>query len=318
MTRDLRPGSATDPVTRGQTIPNGSTSDPAVIEPDEQNHWPAADSRIRADATEDLDTEIGAAAKALFLGGDLVRPGPGPLPFGAKARDRRVRRRDVDTLAAARRTELEKLLTARRTSRSAQGTRSRSGAGPRVVSILLISVVIVVAAVGWWMSAATSPTAPTVESADTASAASDPPGTGSVWVISPDVTGTIPAVPDSIWPEGAAASWLAAWCPVDPTANPDTVARLVREAMTPAGWEQFSTTPGQLVTEGGMAASCDEPVAQVVSRPPGDATVVVVLVSATRTVTDANGTRQFRIERRQFVVRGDGGLWRVDTAAVGG
>jgi len=56
----------------------------------------------------------------------------------------------------------------------------------------------------------------------------------------------------------------------------------------------------------------------VVSRPPGDATVVVVLVSATRTVTDSNGTRQFRIERRQFVVRGDGGLWRVDTAAVGG
>ena len=90
--------------------------------------------------------------------------------------------------------------------------------------------------------------------------------------------------------------------------------------MTPAGWEQFSATPGQLMTEGapGMTASCDEPVARVVSRPPGDATVVVVLVSATRTITDANGTRQFRIERRQFVVRGDGGLWRVDTAAVGG
>ena len=177
-----------------------------------------------------------------------------------------------------------------------------------MVAILLISVVIIVAVVGWWMSLTTSPTTPAVESADTASAPTDPPGTGSMWIISPNATGTVPAVPDLIWPEGAATSWLAAWCPFDPTANPDTVEQRIREAMTPAGWEQFSATPGQLMTEGapGMTASCDEPVARVVSRPPGDATVVVVLVSATRTITDANGTRQFRIERRQFVVRGRG------------
>ena len=321
MNSNLRSGrSDPEPVTGGGTNPTGPTKDTAATESDDQNPWPAIDSADSADAAEDLDTEIGAAAKALFLAPDLVRPGPGPLPFGAKARERRERRREVDTLAAARRNELEKLLTARRNRRTTQATRTMSAGRPRVVAILLISVVLVVAFVGWWMSITTNRTTSTVESADTGPLATDPPGTGSVWIISPNPTGTIPAIPELIWPEGAATSWLAAWCPFDPTENPDAVQRLVREVMTPVGWEQFSTTPGQLITKGapGMTVSCDDPVARVVSRPPGDATVVVVLVSATRTITDANGTRQYRIERRQFVVRGDSGLWRVDTAAVGG
>ena len=70
-----------------------------------------------------------------------------------------------------------------------------------------------------------------------------------------------------------------------------------------------------------MTASCSTPRARVVSRPPGSDTTVVVLVSATRTITgpdNAGATRRFRIERRQYVVRGDDGLWRVDVPAVGG
>ena len=70
-----------------------------------------------------------------------------------------------------------------------------------------------------------------------------------------------------------------------------------------------------------MTASCDRPTARVVSRPPGSDTTVVVLVSATRTITgpdNTGATGRFRIERRQYVVRGDDGLWRVDVPAVGG
>ena len=94
--------------------------------------------------------------------------------------------------------------------------------------------------------------------------------------------------------------------------------------MTDAGWAQFAATPGQTVPDPrpGVTASCDTPRARVVSRPPGSTTTVVVSVSATRTVTDTPkrrcDTERFRIERRQYVVRGDDGLWRVDVAAVGG
>ena len=45
-----------------------------------------------------------------------------------------------------------------------------------MVAILLISVVIIVAVVGWWMSLATSPTTPAVESADTGSASNGSAG----------------------------------------------------------------------------------------------------------------------------------------------
>ena len=305
MTRHLRPGrSETEPVSGGRTNPNGPTKDTAATEPDDQNPWPAIDSADSGDAAEDLDAEIGAAAKALFLAPDLVRPGPGPLPFGAKARDRRERRREVDSLAAARRDELEKLLTARRNGRSAQAAPRIGGGGrPRVVAILLISVVIIVAVVGWWMSLATSPTTPAVGSADTGSVATDPPGAGSLWIISPNATGTVAAVPDLIWPEGAATSWLAAWCSFEPTANPDAAEQRIREAMTSAGWERFSATRGQfLIADApGMTVSCDEPVARVVSRPPGDATVVVVLVSATRTITDRE--RDQAVPDRKAAVR---------------
>ena len=48
--------------------------------------------------------------------------------------------------------------------------------------------------------------------------------------------------------------------------------------------------------------------------------LVVVAVSASRTVTDAEHveTRRFLIQRRQYIARGEDGLWRVDVAAVGG
>ena len=92
--------------------------------------------------------------------------------------------------------------------------------------------------------------------------------------------------------------------------------------MTDAGWAQFTATPEHAVSEGvpGLTATCDAPRARIVSRPPGTDRLVVVAVSATRTVTDAGhtGARRFLIERRQNVARGGDELWRVDVAAVGG
>jgi hypothetical protein len=70
-----------------------------------------------------------------------------------------------------------------------------------------------------------------------------------------------------------------------------------------------------------LTASCDRPTGRVVSRPPGSATMLVVLVSATRTISgpdNAGAARRFRIERRQYMLRGGDGLWRVDVPAVGG
>jgi len=93
--------------------------------------------------------------------------------------------------------------------------------------------------------------------------------------------------------------------------------------MTTDGWAQFTATPEQAPadTAPDVTASCDRPVARVVSRPPGSDTTVVVLVSATRTITgpdNVSATRRFRIERRQYAVQGVDRLWRVDVPAVGG
>ena len=92
--------------------------------------------------------------------------------------------------------------------------------------------------------------------------------------------------------------------------------------MTVAGWAQFTATPEHALADGapGVTASCEAPQARIVSRPPGTDRLVVVAVSATRTVTDAEhaDTRRFRIERRQYVALGGDGFWRVDVAAVGG
>src|SRR6478752_3233504 len=95
-----------------------------------------------------LDAEIGAAAKSLFFAGDLIRPGPGLLPFGAKARDRRERRLEVDAIAATRRTELGERLAARRDRRVQRSVAARRHGHPRIVAALLTGLVVAVAAVG--------------------------------------------------------------------------------------------------------------------------------------------------------------------------
>jgi hypothetical protein len=86
---------------------------------------------------------------------------------------------------------------------------------------------------------------------------------------------------------------------------------------------KFHPTPGTMMADSapGLMAACDRAQARVVSRPPGSDNTVVVLVSATRTITgpdNAGATRRFPVERRQYVIRGVDGLWRVDVPAVGG
>jgi hypothetical protein len=269
-----------------------------------------------------LDAEIAAAAKALFFAPDLLRPGPGLLPFGAKARGRRERRHQVDTIAATRRAELGRLLTARQSSRIEPSTGVARRERPHLVAAVLGALVIAVAVAGWLIPLTTTTAAPPLPAADTVSAATE------LALYEPDPTapgpaGASTAAPDLGTPEAAAASWLAAWCPADANQDPDAVAAGIRAVMTADGWAQFTATPGQLMvnTAPGTAASCDPPTARIIARPPGSDNTVMVLVSATRTITDAEtpgAVERFRIERLQYVVRGDDGVWRVDVAAVGG
>jgi hypothetical protein len=158
-----------------------------------------------------------------------------------------------------------------------------------------------------------------------APAGSNPNGGAAAPTTVSDVTSGLDAGED--WsldsPEAAAGSWLAAWCPIDPNANPEDVQARIRAAMTAAGWAQFGAGSGSTVAGAvaGATATCDPPSARIVSHPPGTDVPVVVLVWATRRVVDPENPgagRSFRIERRQYVVMGDDGLWRVDVAAVGG
>ena len=278
-----------------------------------------------------LDAEIIAAARALFFSRDLVRPGPGLLPFGSKARDRTRRRREVDALAAARRADLAEHHTARRTSRAARSHRSVRFAHPRLVAAALTAVVITISAAGWWMTRSTTPTAPAPTVIDTGPAAGGPTPAGS----NPNSVPAAPTMSDVTsgpdagedWslatPEAAAGAWLASWCPIDPNPRPEETQARTRAAMTAAGWAQFAGTSGSTMAGAiaGATATCDPPSARIVSHPPGTDVPVVVLVWATRRVFHPGNPaagRSFRIDRRQYVVKGDDGLWRVDVAAVGG
>ena len=316
------PATETDPRTHPKNGLGGQADQHSGDEMHDEISWDGVDSDV--DPSDVLDAEITAAAKSLFFAPDLIRPGPGLLPFGAKARDRRERRREVDAIAATRRTELGDLLAARREGRIDRSVGATRRGHPRAVAAVLTGLVIAIATVGWLMSL-TPPATPAQDSADTGSAATDlaafesEPTTAIAGLIGPQPALAV----DLTSPEIATVSWMAAWCPIDPNRNPDALAAVIRAVMTTEGWAQFTATPGQSLadTPPGVTASCDRPVARVVSRPPGSDTTVVVLVSATRTITgpDNDGAADvFRIERRQYVDRGDDGLWRVDVPAVGG
>jgi hypothetical protein len=302
---------------------------PAERQASDDMPWPETDPTAEPSS---LDADVAAAAKALFFAPDLIRPGPGLLPFGAKARDRRERRHQVDMIAATRRAELGRLLAARRNSRIEPSIGATRRGDPHLVAAVLGAIVILVAVAGWLMPLTTTTAAPSLLPADTFTAATDLP----LYEPDPTALGTIGATttqPDSgvdlTTPESAAASWLTAWCPAKATRDPDAVTAGIRATMTADGWAQFTATPGQLLVAAapGTTASCDTPTARIVARPPGSDNTVVVLVSATRTITEpdadsdaenAEAAAGFRIERLQYVVRGDDGVWRVDLAAVGG
>ena len=329
MTGDLRSAGGSGPGTR-LTVDRPDTPDPEspMTAVGDEMAFAEVDPEHAAQMPDPLDERIAAAAKALFFARDLVRPGPGVLPFGARARARRERRRQVDATAAARRSELNRLLCERRHTRGAPTRVSVRRGRPRLVATLLTTVVIATAVAGWWMTQRSVPAPTTADSNDTSVAATDLPNYITDATGSADTTATTPknepplASPDLTSPEAAAASWMAAWCPIDHNRNPDAAAAKTRAAMTVAGWAQFTATPEHALASGipGLTATCDAPQARIVSRPSGADRLVVVGVSATRTVTNAEhaGPRRFRIERRQDVVRGEDGFWRVDVTAVGG
>ena len=193
-----------------------------------------------------------------------------------------------------------------------------------MVATILTAIVVAIGVVGWWMSS-TTPTASSAASVTTG-AATNPAiaqTDSHTFIVGGEATtGSDQITVGPAPPEEVASAWLAVWCSTDPPRSDDSVGA-IRDLMTARGWAEFSSTPGQTTTDlrPGLTASCDTPQARIVSRPPDTDDSVVVLVSATRTLTDATNSsaaRTFRIERRQYVVRGDDGRWRVDVAAVGG
>jgi hypothetical protein len=138
MTRHLR-SSDTDPRHISRTgrpdRPDQHTED----ETPEEISWDGANPQ--GEPFAGLDAEIGAAARSLFFA--LISFVPARLlPFGAKARDRRERRREVDTIAATRRTQLAELLAARRNSHVDKADGATHRGHPRTVAALLTALVI--------------------------------------------------------------------------------------------------------------------------------------------------------------------------------
>ena len=106
MTGDPRSDGGSEPGVR-LTVdrPDAPDSESQVAAVGDEMAFAVTDPASALESPDPLDERIAAAAKALFFARDLIRPGPGVLPYGARARDRRERRRQVDATAAARRSD---------------------------------------------------------------------------------------------------------------------------------------------------------------------------------------------------------------------
>ena len=284
------------------------------------------------------DAEIVAAARRLFLDRSMIRPGPGFLPVGARARRRRDHRTRIDEELTGRREELARLLRTRRPAvRPASGSAAASVPYWFVATVLAVAVGVVL--VVGSLAGRSNPPPPMPPAPVPGPVARSIPGAGNTSRATPftatPADGSMSGgaavrpglvAPDLATPTAAAVSWLLRWCPFDYRQHPTTRIAAARVAMTDAGWAQFSTEQHSADTAAvwaGVVASrvtgwCTDIRAAVSLQAPRTATGVVVVVTATRTVTTPRlGSYSEAVTRQQRVVRGGDGWWRVDVAAGG-
>ena len=284
------------------------------------------------------DAEIVAAARRLFLDRSMIRPGPGFLPVGARARRRRDHRTRIDQELTSRRQELTRLLRTRRPApRPASGSAVATVTHRFVVTVLAVAVGIVMVVAS--LAGRSNPPPPTHWEPVTGPVTRSIPGVGNTSTATPSAAtrtdGSVSGgaavrpglvAPDLSTPGAAAVSWLLRWCPFDYRQDPTTRITAARVAMTDTGWAQFSTEKDSADTAAGWAGivasratgRCTDLRAAVSLQAPRTATGVVVVVTATRTVTTTGlGSYQEPVTRQQQVLRGGDGGWRVDVAAGG-
>jgi hypothetical protein len=135
-----------------------------------------------------------------------------------------------------------------------------------------------------------------------------------------------PSPADLATPEGAVTAWMARYCPfnfADPFGAAETRAR---PAMTDQGWSKFDPTANDKARASWsetVAAKeigrCAAPAAMVSPEAPRSAGSAIVIGSVNRVVSGAGGAPYVeQLAETRIVLRGTDGLWRVDTATVGG
>lgn len=145
------------PPTEPSSAPQPETEPAGSIDADSQScHTGGAAEPDRPDTPGQAAR---AAGRALF-GRDLLQPGPGLWPWGARARQRRHQREQARQRSHHRRRELREALYAQQ-DEAATGSRgwppvSRS-ANLRVI-ITLVTVVAAVVGLGWWATSQPQPT----------------------------------------------------------------------------------------------------------------------------------------------------------------
>ncbi|MGH3709224.1 MAG: hypothetical protein ACRDRQ_14220 [Pseudonocardiaceae bacterium] len=220
--------------------------------------------------------EVARAARAAFVGRDLIRARPGLWPFGPRARARQERNREVAEEARRRRGQFRAAFESGAAPVTGRPVRWRpvERRANAVVIASLAGVVLGVFVLSVWFSgrAPAQQPAPAAAGIAVTSRSSAPPGVaepvpgagvslpglppippGGVAPIRPPVSTTVnpalvrlaaPPVGEVTAaelgsPEGAVAAWLARWCPYSHTEPFGAAERRARSAMTAAGWAVF-------------------------------------------------------------------------------
>jgi hypothetical protein len=143
-------------------------------------------------------------------------------------------------------------------------------------------------------------------------------------------TAALPAGPPSAaelsTAEGAARAWVSHWCAFSFTEPLGAAERRAQPAMTDQAWPQFDPTGNeraraswQRTVVARESGQCAAPQALISPEAPRSDRSAVVIVTVDRLITSGSGTRYVeQLREARIVLRGDDGLWRVDTATVGG
>lgn len=239
----------------------------------------AATASTEGQPAEPLDPHEAAAASARealagLFSRDLVEPGPGVWPFGARARQRRTRRQQVRQRARQRRQAASD--SAELGGQAGLPTRWAPvdpQLNRRVIASLAGTVVVVTAVACWAGSSSTPPpgppaaTAPPPAAPSAASEPQAPPASGdplgptnpippggvaaitppaphappdpAAVAVVPAPTGP-PTPTDLSTPEGAGSAWMSRWCPFSWQEPYGSAQQRSRPAMTALGWDTIN------------------------------------------------------------------------------